>query len=794
VKISLNWLKDFVDFSVTPEQMVSDLSMLGLETEKVEHKRRNLEGVVAARVSSVQPVPDSDHLSLCQVDTGREELQVICGAPNVRSGQTVCLATVGTVLPNGMKIRQARIRGVESFGMLCSDRELELSDAHEGIRELEDVALGTPLAELWNYEDTVLDLEVTQNRGDCLSIYGIARELSALYRLPLQLQDAALDESGEPAAADIRVELPSGLSCKRYTARVVRNVEVKPSPQWLIDRLEAVGIRAINNVVDITNYVMWQTGHPLHAFDLRNIKGKTIKVRNAQRDEIFRTLDGVDRKLTEETLLICDAQRAVAIGGIMGGENSGIADDTTDVLLECAWFDPINIRMSARRLGLMTDSSRRFERGVDPNDNEYVIDLAARLLQDLASGKVAPGRVDAYPEPITAPDITLRPERVNRILGMELPAEEQRSILERLQIRVEERDGKFVAIPPTFRSDLTREIDLIEEIIRLHGYDRVPTGSRSLIPLTGTENTFQQLRERLETLLTRSGCREISTYSMISRKAQQAVDPVLNPVTIVNPISDDLAVLRTSMLPSLLQSVAYNLNHYNRSVALFETGRIFLPDPESYNGTREKRVLAVALSGIRLAKSWDTRETPFDFFDLKGLAEMLLAQFQLPKAEEPEAAPENLFTTNSTALKLGETPAAVYGELQPRLLEEFHLDQPVYYLELQLDDLLDHFRLRTTITEISRFPDNQRDLTFVVGPGVSVGQLAEVIRKNGGKHLNSVEFIALYTGAGIPEGHRSLTFKLRFNSLRESLPDKKVDGQIDRIIKAVENTLEGKLR
>lgn len=796
MKVSLNWLRSLVDIELPTQQLVDDLSMLGLETEKVETFSRTLSGIVVAKVMKCEQLPDSDHLQLCSVDIGGNTLlQVVCGAPNITAGQTVPLAQVGAELAGGMKIRKAKVRGAESNGMICSEKELELGEDHSGIMVLDDdLEAGQPLAELWGYEDTVLDLEITQNRGDCLSIIGVARELAARYEIPLNNSQKTVPEVSQAANEAISVEIEKNTTCGRYAARVIRDIEVKPSPRWMQDRLLAVGLRPINNVVDVTNYILWHTGHPLHAFDMRNIIGSKIKVRFAGKDEAFLTLDEEERRLDPEVLLICDEKKPVAIGGIMGGLDSGIVIDTKEILIECAWFDPVNIRMSSRRLGLVSDSSRRFERGVDPNDIEYVLDLAATLILETAGGEVLKGIVDEYPQPRFPLTITVRPDRVNQILGMEIPSSKQQSLLRRLQFNVEEKNDHYLVEVPTYRFDLDREIDVIEEIIRLYGYSRIPSAVRSLIPLKPWIDKLLPVRSDLREMAVRAGLQEVSTYSMISQNQHdQTSSRGEVPIKVINPISEDLAVVRTSMLPSLLLTAAHNLNRNNSSISIFEVGRTFHLNDETYNNSRENFFLAVLLTGVRQIKTWTNETSEYDFYDIKGVAELFLARFDTSAIKRvPEV--DSRFTGNSYQLSAEGQPVLSYGELSSDLAAVFGIEQSVYYLEMNLSHLQKHFLAGVKLNDVSRFPDNLRDLSFLVEESTAIGDLIKTIRSSGGKHLRYVEFFDLYRGKGIETGWKSASYNLCFNSQKGSLEDDQVDRYIKNIVKAVAVEHNGRLR
>jgi len=795
MKVSLNWLQSLIDIDRSVQQLVDDLSMLGLETEKIDTISRSLEGVVAGRVITCDKVPESDHLHLCQVDIGDEEqLQIVCGAPNIKAAQTIPLARVGAELAGGLKIRKARVRGVESFGMICSEVELGLGDDHSGIMVLDDeIQPGQELGELYGYEDTVFDLEVTQNRGDCLSIIGVARELAALYECNLSIPQKTLPEVSQPASEAVSIELNKDTSCARYAARVMRGITIKPSPRWMQDRLLAVGLRPINNVVDVTNYVMWLTGHPLHAFDMRNIEGRGIKIRFAEKGETFVTLDEEQRKLDPEVLLICDEKKPVAIGGIMGGLASGVTDDTTELLIECAWFEPVNIRMSSRRLGLTSDSSKRFERGVDPDDIDYVLNLTAALMLETADGEVLNGIVDEYPEQRCKSVIKVRSERVNEVLGMEIPLVSQISLLRRLQFEVQENGNEYIVTVPTFRFDLEREIDIIEEIIRLHGYENIPVSERSLVPLKPWIEEMRPLRADLREIAVRAGLQEVSTYSMISRRQhEQTTSGSEKAISVQNPISEDLAVLRTSMLPSLLMTAAYNLNRSNRSVAIFEIGRTYHFSEKVYNNCREDFILSALLTGIRQPKSWDSQEQEFGFYDVQGIASLFSSRFDTELKRLPEV--DSRFTSNSYMFQLAEKVVLAYGELDTELVEGFDIDQSVHYLELNLSSLREYYRPGTTVREVSRFPDNRRDLSFQIEESVLIGELLATIRSHGGKHLQSVDLFDLYRGKGVDQGCKSASVSLCFNSMKGSLEDEQIDRQIKKIVQSVTKEHNGRLR
>ena len=552
MKISFNWLKTYVSCDLSAEELAQRLTLAGLEVEEMERLGSDVSGVVAAKILRVEKHPNADKLKVCQVDDGETLHHVVCGAPNVAEGQVVPLARLGAKLVGGMEIKPVTLRGIESKGMLCSERELGLSDAHQGLLVLdpETHALGSAFPLTAEASDTVFEIAVTPNRPDCLSHIGVAREVAALLNVTLQKPASQPKEAGPAASELVRIDIQDPEACPRYTARVIQDVTIGESPQWLKTRLEAVGIRSINNVVDITNFVLMETGHPLHAFDYDQVKGKVVIVRTAQAGEIFTTLDEQERKLEAGDLLICDGERPVALAGIMGGLNSEISGTTRDILLESAYFDPMTIRRTAKRLGMSTDASQRFERGADPMGTVYAADRAAGLIAELAGGIVVQGLVDAMPKPVAPKTLTLRPDRVNHVLGSDFESGLIKEILQRLGLTVEGEDPLTVTVP-TFRPDLNREIDLIEEVVRLHGFHHIAPRTVMSLPLTDNRNPAVDFVEALRDHLAGQGFLECVHSSMVPQVHAQG-EPGVTPVAIQNPLSPETAVLRTRLLPSLL--------------------------------------------------------------------------------------------------------------------------------------------------------------------------------------------------------------------------------------------------
>jgi len=790
MKISLSWLDEFLPVDASPagvEALAHELTMLGFEVESVQRLERRLEGVVAAFVEKVEPHPNADRLRLVTVDHGEGRQTLVCGAPNVAEGLTVPLARLGALLP-GLEgpLKKARIRGVDSEGMLCSEVELGLSDDHSGLKILDSAHWkpGEPLARDYALDDVVLDLEITQNRGDAFSILGVARDLAALRGVELKRPAAV---TAPRAAGDRRVEVsidPSCGACFRYAGLLMGGVRVAPSPRWLAARLEAVGLRPIHNVVDVTNYVMWELGHPLHAFDLREVKGGRIHVRHAADGERFTTLDGQERLLDAQHTLICDGERPVALAGIMGGRNSGIAADTTEILLECAVFDPVNIRMGARRAGLASDSSRRFERGVDPMDAEAVLRRAADLVAQVAGGAVAGEISDCHPRPHVPPVLTLRPERCNAVLGLGLEPARMARHLEALGCAVApDGKGRLAVTPPPWRHDLEREIDLIEEVVRLEGYDQVPESRSARVPLGQRGNPRRELAERVRRECVALGFRQVMSYSMTDPRQLERVLPERPALRIRNPLSQELSVLRTSLLPSLLEAAVHNLNRRAESLCLFEVDREFHPDAGSETGCVEPLRLAWLLAGERRAESWQGPAEPFGFHDLKERAERLLDRLHL---EGLGWLPylDDVFSANSLVILRGGERLGVLGQLDPRLCRRMGTELPVFALDLDLEAVLRLSPGLPRYTPFSRQPPVLRDLSLTSGRDLPAGDVAATLLEAGAPLLHQVRVVDVYEGQGVDEGCLSRSFRLWFHDAERSLTDADVDPVVRRALEA----------
>jgi len=791
MKVSYNWLKDYVDFDYSPADLAEKLTMVGIEVEEIKRTLPEFEGIIVASVLTVDKHPNADKLSICRVDTGREQLSVICGAPNVAPGQRVPFAQIGTNLPIGITIKKARIRGVESVGMICSEQELGMADHSDGIWVLPDEwKIGADVQQKLSAEaDHILDLSITPNRPDAMSMIGIAREVAAIADKPLKYPKISIREAGEPAAGVVEVEIEDTDGCPRYTARVIRGVTIGPSPEWMAKRLLAAGMRPINNIVDITNYVLIEFGQPLHAFDLSEIKGRKIIVRASKKGEVFATLDDKERILPEDTVMICDAERSVAIGGIMGGQNSEVSDKTVDILLESAYFTPMRISTSSKRLGLSSEASQRFEKGVDTDAVVTAADRAAELMAEYAGGKILKGVVDAYPVKIKPRKIPVRISRINHVLGTALSDTQVHSYLKRLQIPFE--NGKVTA--PSFRPDIEREIDVIEEVARLMNFDKIPTKAVSALPYDLPVNRHDRMLDLLRAHLRELGLYEVVTNSMIAKRELQGIDDRL-PVNILNPISDDMNVMRTSLLPGMLKVLAYNINRNMPDIRIFEVGRTFEKTAPT-GAILQVYKVGILLHGARHSGSWDADSLNIDFYDIRGIIEALNAKIALDNLEFILYSNNVYFDRDQAVdLKIGDALFGHFGRITGAVCKRFDIESEVFGAEIEVQVLQNYLGRQRMYEQFSRFPYVEKDLAFVVDRDVNADQVYQVITNAGKPLVRSIEVFDLYQGDRLPEAKKSLAFRIRFQSSERTLTDPEVNTVFQKIIRMVQEKLPATLR
>lgn len=780
--VSLKWLRSLVRCDAPPDEIAHRLTMAGLEVEALEPFHFGLERVVVGRIQSAKPHPNAKALKVCRVEIPEGTHEIVCGAPNVAGGQLAPLALEGAFLADGTEIRAADIHGVVSRGMLCSEHELGLGEDTSGIMILDShLAPGTPLAEALDLSDLVLDIGITPNRPDCLSVLGIAREVAALFNVPLSPPAINLEETGPPVETLATVVIEDPDLCPRYSGRVVQNVTIKSSPLWLRQHLEAQGIRAINNIVDVTNYVMLELGQPLHAFDYHRLEGHRIVVRRARPNETFVTLDGRNQQLQKDMLLICDANRGVALAGIMGGMNSEISPQTNTVFIESAYFQPTGTRRTAKILGMSTESSYRFERGVDPEGVITALDRAAQLMVELGDGELASGRLDVYPIPIRLGPVHLRVSKTKSFLGMDLSREEVCKLLESIQLKVRPTGEDLLVVePPSFRADLTREVDLMEEIARLAGYDRIPSAS-PLARLAATKPTEDQaIRQQTKQLFTSLGFCEIVSYSFISSRAAELLrleenDPRRRLLPLRNPLSEDQAVMRTTLVPGMLETAARNQRQNNFNLRLIELSKVFFPrDQEEL--PEERFNLCGLLSGVRRPAAWNEPAQPVDFFDIKGVLEALFLSLgitdivwskkDLAPYLKPDAAARILFVDDH----LGDL-----GELHPEVIQGFDLKGVVYLFDLDFQCLMEKIVSVKRFKPLPKFPAVNRDLAIIVPDSVAAHNVLEYLEQHIPQYGDSIILFDQYKGDQLAKNKKSLAFRITYRSADRSLTDLEVN-------------------
>lgn len=795
MKVSLKWLKDYVDVEIPAQELADRLTMAGLEVDALEEKRADFSGVLVARIVSAKRHPDADKLSLCEVSIGEKTLPIVCGAPNVREGILVPLATVGAVIPGGYTIKLTKIRGEVSEGMLCSEEELGIGSDNTGIMILPaDLKPGTPLDQALDLNDVVLDIGVTPNRSDCLSMIGIAREVAAITGKPMRYPAVTVPESGEDVSAVTSVTILDPDLCPQYTARIVRNVAIRPSPLWVRQRLEAVGLRAINNVVDITNFVMLELGQPLHAFDFRFLEEGRIVVRKAGEGEVFVSLDEKERTLKDGTLLICDGVKPVAIAGIMGGLNSEVKEDTSTVLLESAYFQPGSIRRSSRFLGMGTDAAFRFERGIDPEGVVRALDRAAGLMAEMADGISCRGYIDAHPLNVDiARDIPLRVKRVNDILGLSLMEKDILPILESLEMNVrpeEGQSGAYRVTPPTCRVDIAREIDLIEEIARLHGYDKIPVTMPAVNAAPFAPDPRRLVEDRVRTLLNGYGYSEIITYSFVSPHSAdilglQSDDFRRRMLKITNPLTEDQSVMRTGLVPSLLKTMLDNANSGTVDLKIFEIGKVFHPR-DGYELPEERDRVGALLTGRRYEDRWHFTSVQADFYDLKGCLEGILEGLGIREGDFRVRSSEPfLHPGRSCDLFHGDLRLGFLGEVHPDVLGRLDLKSRAMVFELDVDALSAVASQEMKFQGVPRYPSSSRDVAFLVDAGITSGEMIRWAAADEEELLEKIYVFDVYAGKGIPEGMKSLGLRFSYRALDRTLTDQEIQEVHSRIVERI---------
>lgn len=799
--ISLEWLRDYVAVPIGIEALADRLTMVGLEVEAIHGQSETLNHVVTGRVQSVLSHPNADKLRLCDVWDGSSTRRVVCGAPNVAEGQVVPLALPGARLPNGMTIQPTQIRGQASEGMLCSQKELGLGDDASGIWVLDPkTPVGSPLSRALGLDDVRIEIGVTPNRGDCLSHIGIAREVGAICQSSVRYPDITMEEAGPEVATLAAVAIDDPVGCPRYSARVIEGVRVGPSPEWLRKRLEAVGVRSINNIVDVTNYVMMELGQPLHAFDHDLLRESRIVVRRATAGEEFTTLDGERRKLFDDTLLICDGVGPVAIAGIMGGLESEITDKTTRVLIESAYFDPTGIRRSSKKLGLRSESSFRFERGIDPEGTVRALDRAAQLMAQVGGGAIAKGRIDVYPRPYQPVNLAIRVERTNRFLGTELTAAQMVEVLRSIQVEVTSIEAdRLVAVPPSFRPDLVREVDLQEEVARLVGYDRIPV----TLPISSMDSSpqdpYQRARQTVKDRLLGLGLTEVINYSFIGESSigklnLDPADPRLSPVRVRNPLSEEQGVMRTTLIPGILQTACRNFDHRNENLRIFELSKVFLPK-EGAPLPDEPHWLAGALAGARLPDSLYGSPDEVDLTDAKGIIESVLECFHLDDAfYRASDIPPYMDSLLSASVYCGQKRVGALGPVHPQVAAAFDLKRIPYLFELDFDAIFGLRKPHPMYRPLPKYPEVARDMAIIVDASLPVLDPLTFMKELREPLLEHIEVFDIFRHDRLGENKKSLGYRLVYRAADRSLTDEEVNALHGRLTERVLQTYRATLR
>ncbi len=803
MKVSYNWLQQYVDIDVSTEKTGELLTLAGLEVDEVEKFGNLLDGVVVGQVTDCTKHPNADRLWLCQVDLGGEEVQIVCGANNVQSGQRVPVATVGTELPvkdeNGdnFVIREAELRGEKSNGMICSEEELGLGDDHEGIMVLEsDANPGTPLKEALDLEvDTVFDIELTPNRPDAASHIGVARDLSAV--LDKDLTSPYSSESDLPEAdpldeaIEIQIENPD--RCNRYVAKMITDVTVQPSPQWLKNRLKSIGIRPINNIVDVTNYVLNEIGQPLHAFDYDLINGQRIVVKEYNEERTFTTLDDVERTLSPGTLFICDDEGPIAIAGVMGGQNSEINEQTTTVLLESAYFSPSGIRRTSKEQNITTDSSYRFERGIDPNMTRKTAERAAELIAEVSGGTVEKGCTDVHPVQTEPVEIELRIDYLNKLLGTSFEVDEAADIINRLQLNVTATSEDAITCRvPTFRPDITRPVDLIEEVGRIHDFNNIPSPDYVKFPKPQPKGSYEILERRIKQAVKSLRFKEIYTNSLLPEEKANLYAGEDELIETLNPVSRDMAVLRPSLTHGFLSAVSYNFNRKVHSVRFFEVGQTFQKsDNGTYqSGIKEETRLLMGLSGQKNIEHWRTEAESYDFFDLKESLTAFLDQLDLLNDLKEDRRKQTLYYLYKDQVvgRLFSAPES--------LLDEYEIEQPTFVAELsvtRIENIKQELPGRS-YQSVSKYPTFEFDLDLVIDKSIPAADLMQTIQETAGDILIDKQIFDVFEGGSLGDQKKSLAFRLTFLDRTKTLTIDDVQPIINKVLNTLSDSYNAELR
>lgn len=810
MQVSIKWLKDYIDFTETPEQLADKLTMAGIPVENVVDPGEGLEKVVTGRIEKLEPHQNSDHLQICTMNVGlAENIIIVTGAQNVAEGQVVPVAMVGAHLPNGMKISKGKLRGVASNGMLCSAQELKLDleklpeEQKTGIFILpSDTPVGIPAKDVLGLNDVVLEFELTANRADCFSVFGLVREIAAITGNKPHFPEIKVNEDDNTKLNDIfSVEIADPDLCSRFSTRMLKNVKIGPSPEWMQQRLEGAGIRSINNVVDVTNFVMIELGHPMHAYDYDKITGKKLIARRAIEGEELHTLDDTSRKAKGEMLVIADSEKAAGLAGIMGGFETEITDTTTTVVLESADFYGPCIRRTARACGLSSEASGRFERGVDSETTIKALDRAAQLLQEMGACTVCEGIVDVYPNPKQANYVTFTPEQINNHLGTNIAKDVMLNIITSVGFDVTKDENDEITVKvPSWRNDVTCMADISEEIARLHGFDKIKSTLPNGVSMQGTQSAKQTFIDKVKASLSSQGLYETISFALTNEETFNKLNipqdsPLRKAVPIMNPLSDEYPLIRTTLLSSIFDNLARNLARKNDDVALFEVGSVFFPKALPVTELPDEVVkIAGAITGRRNAQGWNQTNDMVDFYDAKGIIEELLANLRVTRYTV-EAGTHYAMHPGKTALfKKGRDVIATVGEVHPAVLSAYGITKPVYIFELDATIVMKYMAKDLKYKALPKYPATSRDLAMLVDVDVNAADIEKAMTKAAGQNLTQITLFDVYTGKQVEEGKKSLAFSLTFQSNDKTLTDAEIDPAIEKIVAKLQKDFNANLR
>ncbi|HJG04210.1 MAG TPA: phenylalanine--tRNA ligase subunit beta [Megamonas funiformis] len=810
MQVSIKWLKDYIDFTETPEQLADKLTMAGIPVENVVDPGEGLEKVVTGRIEKLEPHQNSDHLQICTMNVGlAENIIIVTGAQNVAEGQVVPVAMVGAHLPNGMKISKGKLRGVASNGMLCSAQELKLDleklpeEQKTGIFILpSDTPVGIPAKDVLGLNDVVLEFELTANRADCFSVFGLVREIAAITGNKPHFPEIKVNEDDNTKLNDIfSVEIADPDLCSRFSTRMLKNVKIGPSPEWMQQRLEGAGIRSINNVVDVTNFVMIELGHPMHAYDYDKITGKKLIARRAIEGEELHTLDDTSRKAKGEMLVIADSEKAAGLAGIMGGFETEITDTTTTVVLESADFYGPCIRRTARACGLSSEASGRFERGVDSKTTIKALDRAAQLLQEMGACTVCEGIVDVYPNPKQANYVTFTPEQINNHLGTNIAKDVMLNIITSVGFDVTKDENDEITVKvPSWRNDVTCMADISEEIARLHGFDKIKSTLPNGVSMQGTQSAKQTFIDKVKASLSSQGLYETISFALTNEETFNKLNipqdsPLRKAVPIMNPLSDEYPLVRTTLLSSIFDNLARNLARKNDDVALFEVGSVFFPKALPVTELPDEVVkIAGAITGRRNAQGWNQANDMVDFYDAKGIIEELLANLRVTRYTV-EAGTHYAMHPGKTALfKKGRDVIATVGEVHPAVLSAYGITKPVYIFELDATTVMKYMAKDLKYKALPKYPATSRDLAMLVDVDVNAADIEKAMTKAAGQNLTQITLFDVYTGKQVEEGKKSLAFSLTFQSNDKTLTDAEIDPAIEKIVAKLQKDFNANLR